>query len=473
MNVTAITAREDEILFTLDCAVQNRRIRVSMFSPALGEEGEICSLSLSVSGSSFSVSRRIAKRDGALLCYSLSDETGDIGGVRYVTEFDFSKRDYPYPTADSKKGLQPADIGDALALGIRHAALNVNLGDILMEVPDGGNTLFYRLDGREYYVRKSAAEHLDRQVKALSDEGVLVNLILLNSRSWLTAVPDRFWKRIRHPGYEEEGNISLFDVMREEGCRYYSAFVTFLAERYTREDYSCGRIAGMIVGNEVNSPWIWANAGDTLFGDYAAQYTSALRIAWQSAARIWKNLRVYISLDHFWAGSMDSAQPTRFYSGRDLLTAIAHCCTLEGNFPWHVAHHPYPQDLFHPDFWNDDTAPDSPDAFRVTFQNLPVLIRHLALPEMRYKEESRRVILSEQGFHSDFTEAGEALQAEAYRRAWEIVQTIPEIDAFIYHAHRDNIEEGGLNLGLWRRKSDSGEPDAPKPIYEIFRTIDQ
>ena len=76
-------------------------------------------------------------------------------------------------------------------------------------------------------------------------------------------------------------------------------------------------------------------------------------------------------------------------------------------------------------------------------------------------------------FHSDFTEAGEALQAEAYRRAWAIVQEIPEIDAFIYHAHRDNIEEGGLNLGLWRRRPDSGEPDAPKPIYEIFRTIDQ
>ena len=473
MNVTAITARENEIRFTLDSAVQNRRIRVSMFSPALGEEGELCSLSLTVSGSAFSLSRRIANRDGALLCYSLSDETGDIGGIRYVTEFDFAKRDFDYPTAASKKGLQAADLEDALALGIRHAALNVNLGDILMDVPDGGNTLFYRLDGREYYIRKSIVEHLDHQVKTLSDAGVLVNLILLNARSWQTAVSDRFWNRIRHPGYDDEGNISLFDVLREEGCRYYTAFVTFLAERYTREDSTFGRIAGMIVGNEVNSPFIWANAGDTLFGDYAAQYTSALRIAWQSAARIWKNIRVYISLDHFWAGSMDPAQPTRFYSGRDLLTAVAHCCTLEGNFPWHVAHHPYPQDLFRPDFWNDDTAPDSPDAYRVTFRNLPVLIRHLSLPEMQHSDITRRVILSEQGFHSDFTPEGEQLQAEAYRRAWNIVEEIPEIDAFIYHAHRDNIEEGGLTLGLWRRKPDSGEPDAPKPIYEVFRNIDR
>ena len=453
--------------------MQDRRIRVSLFSPALGEEAELCSVSLTVSGSEFTVSRRLAGRDGAFLCCSLSDETGDIGGVRYVTQIAAPKREHPYPTAASKKGLQVAMTDDALALGIRHAALNVNLCDFLMEAPDGGNTIFYRFDGEEYYIRKNIAEHMDRQIKPLSDAGVLVNLILLNSPVWLTAAPPRFWNSIRHPGYDEEGNISLFDVMRERGCRYYRAFVSFLAERYTREDEAHGRIVGMIVGNEVNSQWIWANAGETPFGDYAAQYTSALRLAWQSAALIWKNIRVYASLDHFWAGSMFPEQPLRTYSGRDLLTAVAHCCALEGNFPWHVAHHPYPEDLFRPDFWNDETAPDSPDAQRVTFKNLTVLRDHLALPEMRYGGESRRVILSEQGFHSDFTPEGEALQAEAYRRAWEIVDAIPEIDAFIYHAHRDNIEEGGLNLGLWRRKKDSGEPDAPKPIYHIFQKIDR
>ena len=50
---------------------------------------------------------------------------------------------------------------------------------------------------------------------------------------------------------------------------------------------------------------------------------------------------------------------------------------------------------------------------------------------------------------------------------------IPEIDSFILHAHADNRYEFGLNLGLWRRKKDGPELDAPKPIYDVFRMIDQ
>ena len=30
-----------------------------------------------------------------------------------------------------------------------------------------------------------------------------------------------------------------------------------------------------------------------------------------------------------------------------------------------------------------------------------------------------------------------------------------------------------MNLGLWRRKKDGPELDAPKPIYDVFRMIDQ
>ena len=50
---------------------------------------------------------------------------------------------------------------------------------------------------------------------------------------------------------------------------------------------------------------------------------------------------------------------------------------------------------------------------------------------------------------------------------------IPEIDSFILHAHTDNWQEFGLNLGLWRRKKDGPELDAPKPIYDVFRVIDR
>ena len=33
--------------------------------------------------------------------------------------------------------------------------------------------------------------------------------------------------------------------------------------------------------------------------------------------------------------------------------------------------------------------------------------------------------------------------------------------------------EFGLNLGLWRRKKDEAGMDAPKPMYYVFKAIDQ
>ena len=76
------------------------------------------------------------------------------------------------------------------------------------------------------------------------------------------------------------------------------------------------------------------------------------------------------------------------------------------------------------------------------------------------------------GFHSDFTEAGEALQKEALVRAYENAKEIPEIDAFIYYSHEDNPDEGGLNLGLWRRKPNSDEVDGRKPAWDAYREME-
>ena len=93
--------------------------------------------------------------------------------------------------------------------------------------------------------------------------------------------------------------------------------------------------------------------------------------------------------------------------------------------------------------------------------------------EFLYNGERRRIILSEQGFNSHWTEESEILQACAYGRAYRICMEIPEIDSFILHAHCDNRYEFGLNLGLWRRHEDSSEMDRPKPIYYVFRAIDK
>ena len=120
MKITAITASKEEIRFALSESVSRRRLSVAMFSPALLEEAPLCSLSVTAEGDFFTVSRRIAGRDGAYLCYPVADETGDLEGARYVSDMGEARYSYSYPAADSKKGLQVTDTEDALALGIRH-----------------------------------------------------------------------------------------------------------------------------------------------------------------------------------------------------------------------------------------------------------------------------------------------------------------------------------------------------------------
>lgn len=204
------------------------------------------------------------------------------------------------------------------------------------------------------------------------------------------------------------------------------------------------------------------------------EYAVAMRTAFYAARKQYGQARVYVSLDHLWTiGHKDD--PNRYYHGRDVVDLLNEQCRAEGDFDWSMAYHPYPQDLFHADFWHDETAVDSFDTPRITFKNLGILSQYLSQPHLRYGGRLRHIILSEQGFHSDESEESERLQAAAYAYAYWKVEHTPGIESFILHAHVDNRDEFDLNLGLWRRDKNNPSPSAlgsPKPIYEVFRDID-
>ena len=90
--------------------------------------------------------------------------------------------------------------------------------------------------------------------------------------------------------------------------------------------------------------------------EFCAQYTKILRMTYQIASSIYKNMRTYISLDHFWTGRNYCGTPTKYYPAREVLERINHKCLTEGQVGWNVAHHPYPENLAFPDFWNDVIA---------------------------------------------------------------------------------------------------------------------
>jgi len=314
---------------------------------------------------------------------------------------------------------------------------------------------------------------MDETFRRFTDDGVLVYLILLSGKKWRIPVAPELKNILMHPDYDEEGTLAAFNVVNDIGVMHYEAFCNFIAKRWVNKDSKNGRVYGAIVSNEVTSQWIWGNEGLKSCKEFCEDYVQAMRIAYIAGSLEFSNFRVYVSMDHFWGKSMNPDEPLKYYPGKELLKNINEISTRDGNFYWNIAHHPYPEDLTKPDFWNDETATADPDTHRITFKNLEVLAKFIYEEEYLFEGKRRRVILSEQGFNSKFTTESEILQATAYGRAYRKVMEIPEIDAFILHAHMDNRYEFGLNLGLWRRKEDSSEMDAPKPAYYLFKVIDQ
>ena len=406
---------------------------------------------------------------GFVLC-SL-DSTKPLGPVRYVERFDgVALWDETFPQPTSKKGLQVQLVDDALALGVKHAALNLYLGGWFRGL-DGKDVLQWTADGGTYRFNRQAVEGLDRQVKRLSDAGVVVNLIVLTGPTGDPAV-DRW---LVHPNYSPKApnKLAAFNTSTEEGFRHFRALFEFLGARYSRPDRQFGRIVGFIMGNEVNSHWDWSNMGSATMEPFADDYLRATRTAWTALQQFAPASRVYLSLEHHWNIAYRTTEPDKSFAARPFLEYVNARSKDGGDFPWHVAFHPYPENLFEPRFWNDKTATPDAASKRVTFKNLPVLTDFLAQPSMRFSGQTRRVILSEQGFHSPKGPDGEAVQAAAYAYAYRLVERNPAIDSFILHRHVDHAHEGGLLLGLWSNKPGSiADPDRKKPSYEVFKAAD-
>ena len=380
-----------------------------------------------------------------------------------------SRYNEPFPVAASIKGLQVEMVDDALALGIKHAALNLNLTQLYSR-DAGGKTVSYRFDGEDFHFRRDYLEQMDAQLKPLSDAGILVNMIVLVYASGNAEVN----RVMLHPNYDTNApnHLGAFNTVTPVGRRWFSACMEFLAERWARPDQKFGRAVGYIIGNEVNSHWWWSNMGRVTMEEFADDYLRTVRLAHAAIRKQSSWARVYLSLEHHWNIRYPAGDEGQCFPGRPFLDYFAKRVKAQGDFDWHLAFHPYPEDLFKPEFWKDKTATTNANTPRITFKNLELLVSYMQQPSMLHDGKPRRIILSEQGFHMPDGTDGERIQAAAYCHAYKKVEAMPEIDAFILHRHVDNDQEGGLLLGLRRNKPANGEARPKKRIYECFRAAD-
>lgn len=378
--------------------------------------------------------------------------------------YSFGKGEDVFPKPASIKGLQVQMVEDAIDLGIHHAGININLTSVL-SLENKPNDPHKVTGRREYGINFAYLDSLDRQIKPLSDRGVVVYAILIAYPS-KQVVKDEL---MIHPDARKDHQYSVgaFNSKTPEGRDCLRTIMEVLAERWSGAQQQHGRIWGWIVGNEVNSHWLWYNMGRKPLQEAVNEYMEAFRLVHSSVRAFSKGARLYIPFDHHWSVSMHGISAEEAAPGRDFLDLFAKGCH---DLDWHVAWHPYPEDLGNPRAWGDASVRSDETSPKVTFKNLEVLSRHLRKKELLYQNQPRRIILSEQGFQTLLTPDGESLQAAAYAYAWEKCKKLPLVDAFIYHRHVDHAQEGGLRLGLWRNAPHSvATPHSKKKIWDLFR----
>ena len=359
-------------------------------------------------------------------------------------------------------------IDDALALGVEHAALNVDITRLIDPAGDRGGPGHER-EGKRYHFSRRAVERLDQQVKQLSDRGVVVYLILL---PYASGDPARDGIML-HPSYargkKNTGPIGMFNTTTAESTAWLAATVEFLAGRYSTGEH--GRVWGYIAGNEANSHWFWANMGLASADEVVAEYERGVRTIHTAVRTASENARTYISLEHCWGRRYAGGNSRQCVAGLTFLDAFAELVRKNGDIDWHLAYHPYPEPLTDCRFWLDTKhSRHDTNTPVVSFRNLDVLMEHLSREELLWNGKPRRVILSEQGFHCSDRPDAEREQAAAFALAYKVVAGMEGIDAFILHRHVDHAHEGGLRLGLWTNQEGAiSTPDRKRLMYNVFQ----
>jgi Family of unknown function (DUF5722) len=386
---------------------------------------------------------------------------------RYVDQLDpnLARPLPPLEKLHAAKGLTCiGEGGDWEELGLKHGSINIALNH-LISFDDNPGMRRTVVHGREVFYNPGAVASIDERVTRMRAQGITVAGILLifnRPESSLSIV---------HPEADPAGTYVMPNLVDPNATDLYEWTIRFLADRYSQVDEPHGRIDHWIVHNEIDAGWDWTNMGEQPMEAFVDHYFRSLRIVDAAVRMRNPHARAFISLTHHWNSTVN--QPWRWYPSRQIVESLVRHGEVEGNFPWAMAYHPYPQSLWKSDTWNDEQAEDTFDTPKITIRNLPVLDRYLHQPQLRAPDGSvRSVICSEQGFHSP-EDSPELLRQQSAALLYTFMQMrkCPSIIAFDYHRPVDHLNEGGLRLGLRGLPSDEFKSGKPKPAWDVYRAI--
>ncbi len=150
------------------------------------------------------------------------------------------------------------------------------------------------------------------------------------------------------------------------------------------------------------------------------------------------------------------------YAPKEMLDVLLAESAAEGDFRWGVAAHPYPQNLYLPRFWENDSASTfSLSSSYITFKNPEVWDAWITDPAHKYMGTTKRLLFfSENGTNA--YEGATTDQAAGAAWIWKKVSALDGIDAIQWHNWMDSANEG-LNIGL--RDLDG----ATRPVWNVWQ----
>ncbi len=398
-------------------------------------------------GAEATVPRFDGKRDRLFAKFERRSGGRTLGPPQHVTDFfALPQRKNSLGSLANKKGIACLlNVEDGKALGFGQSNQNIDIGR-LIDWQSVEPKLSFEFEGRKIGLRPAAVAVLDRELQALHAAKMRVTGILGNYVPKTMSRTSPLVHPLTDPATVPEGPAA-FNTATEEGVFFYRAILHWLVDRYTREDAPFGQIAGLVIGNEVQNHWGWYHLGAVEPEVLLREYSVALRIADLATRTVHADFPIFISLDHHWTLTATTDR-THDFTGLEVLEGVHERARREGDFPWNLAHHPYPENLRKPSFWDDRSAPLRFDAPRITFHNLEVLPAFLRQPRFLFEGKPRRIVLTEQGFDCPPRPDGELVQAAAFALAWKKVQALPGIESFLYHRHVDHPHENRLLFGI-------------------------
>ena len=461
MRVVQIKVSKDSILIRCDADIPSGAFAQAFVPLTLGKHGgetpsrKVFETSIVEDGSL--IFPRYAEDYDLLVCrFKVFLDGKALDGVRYVTDFseDFSNgmnELLPKGKAVGTWVTCPGEDMDFYGFGGMMTEINSTW---IQTVTPSEDDIAHVWNGKTYWFNRAIMNTYDRLMQPCIERGIPCLVRLINRFSYrLKGSDDALRKIIGHPSYEDTGfseQMSAFNLTCEEGVDMYCACVDFLCARYSDPNSPLFCSVIMDVGNEVNAQSVWHNCGQMPCSEFAEEYSEQLRLAYLIGQKYNSAHRVHLSLDHYYAEPL-KPDAMRCYGGRELLAYLAAICKRDGDFPWGISAHPYPEDLTKPDFYNDTTATFSNDTHRITMKNMEMWQAIAEHGAIRYRGEPRHIVFDEQGFHTDYNDPeSENKGAYAFILLWQKLKRCSAVEQFLINRYTDmpQNDESGLHLGL-------------------------